>query len=150
MKLVVLLVLILYWVIALPAFAADPSPAADKILQSAARDCSNFEKGVFARAPSAIQRYDFNGDGRLDELIDASQFACSTAVSLWGGSGGTQLWAVVDGKVFEFLAHGWRVVEMGRQKVLLLAVHHSQCGDGFGACYRAHVWDGIGFRTAQH
>jgi hypothetical protein len=149
MKLLVLLGLILHWVIAPPAFAADPSTAAAEVLHRATRDCSDFEKGVFVRAPSAIQSYDFNGDGRPDELIDASQFACSTAASLWGGSGGTMLWAVIDGKVFEFLAHGWRVVEMGRQIVLLLAVHHSQCGDGFGTCYRAHAWAETGFRTTQ-
>jgi hypothetical protein len=150
MKPFLMMGLILQCIVVFPVSAAGPSVAAEEILQRATRDCGGFEKGVFASTPGAIQHHDFNGDGKPDELIDASQFACSTAASLWGGSGGTLLWAVIDGKAFEFLAHGWRVVEMGRKPVLLLAVHHSQCGDGFGACYRAHVWDGIGFRTAQH
>jgi hypothetical protein len=67
---------------------------------------------------------------------------------LWGGSGGTYLWVVVDGKTREFLAHKWRVVDVDGQKVLLLAVHASECSDTIGPFYRALVW-GNGFRTTR-
>jgi hypothetical protein len=51
---------------------------------------------------------------------------------MWGGSGGTYLWVIVGSKTYEFLAHKWRVVDIDGQKVLLLAVHSSQCNDAIG------------------
>ena len=50
-------------------------------------------------------------------------------------------------KPYEFLAHRWRVVNVDGQKVLLLAVHSSECSDDIGPCYRAFVWQDV-FRTA--
>ena len=98
---------------------------------------------------AAVSTYDFTGDGQPEEIVDASQFACSTAASMWGGTGGTMLWAVVDGQPYEFLAHRWKVVDMDGQTVLLLAVHSSQCGDTIGPCYRAMVWSDGDFRTTR-
>ena len=97
---------------------------------------------------SAIFAYDFTGDGQPEQIVDASQFACSTAASMWGGTGGTMLWVVVDEQPYEFLAHRWKVVDMYGQNVLLLAVHSYQCGDSVGPCYRALVWSD-GFRTTR-
>jgi len=68
---------------------------------------------------------------------------------MWGGSGGTLLWVLVDGEKNEFLAHKWRVVDVDGQKVLLLAVHFSECSDTLGPCYRALVWSDDGFRTIR-
>jgi len=56
---------------------------------------------------------------------------------------------IVDRKVHEFLAHKWRVVDVDGQKVLLLAVHSSECSDTVGPCYRALVWSDNGFRTVR-
>jgi hypothetical protein len=92
--------------------------------------------------------HDFTGDGRPEEVVDAAQFSCSTAASMWGGSGGTYLWVIVGSQTYEFLAHKWRVVDIDGQKVLLLAVHSSQCSDAIGPCYRAFVWED-GFRTTR-
>ena len=119
-----------------------------KIVQNARQQCEDFENGQFHSAEKTVTLHDITGDGRPEELVDASQFSCSTASSLWGGSGGTYLWVIVDGKTYEFLAHKWRVVDVDGQKVLLLAVHSSECSDTIGPCYRALVW-GDGFRTTR-
>jgi len=121
---------------------------ATEIVQKAKSECSSFEGGKFNATEQTITLHDFTGDGRPEEVVDASQFSCSTSASMWGGSGGTLLWVLVDGKAYEFLAHRWRVVDMDGQEVLLLAVHSSECSDMIGPCYRALVWSD-GFRTIR-
>lgn len=128
--------------------ATEYSSAVAEIVRKAESQCAGFERGQFHMEELAVSTYDFTGDGQPEEVVDASRFACSTAASMWGGSGGTLLWVVVDGKAHEFLAHRWRVVDMDGENVLLLAVHASQCGDTPGPCYRALVWSD-GFRTTQ-
>ncbi len=121
---------------------------ATEIVQKAKSECSSFEGGKFNATEQTITLHDFTGDGRPEEVVDASHFSCSTSASMWGGSGGTLLWVLVDGKAYEFLAHRWRVVDMDGQEVLLLAVHSSECSDMIGPCYRALVWSD-GFRTIR-
>ena len=123
-------------------------PIAIEIIQKAKSECVELGDGKFNATEQAITLHDFTGDGRPEEIVDASQFSCSTAASMWGGSGGTYLWVIVYGKTYEFLAHKWRVVDVDGQKVLLLAVHSSECSDTIGPCYRALVWDN-GFRTTR-
>jgi len=130
------------------ALANEPSKAAAEIIQNAKRECSDFEKGMFNSAEKAVTLHDITGDGKPEEFVDAAHFSCSTAASLWGGSGGTYLWIVVDGKAYEFLAHKWKLIDIDGQNVLLLAVHSSQCSDDIGPCYRAFVWQD-GFRTTR-
>lgn len=130
------------------AFADKRLTPGMEIVQKAKQECQNFENGQFHSTERSVTLHDITGDGRLEELVDASQFSCSTASSLWSGSGGTYLWVVVDGKTYEFLAHKWRVVDVDGQKVLLLAVHSSECSDKIGPCYRALVWSDS-FRTTR-
>lgn len=130
------------------AFGEESVSTAPEIVRKAKSQCTELDDGKFNATEKAITFHDFTGDGRPEEIVDASQFSCSTAVSLWGGSGGTYLWVIVDRKVYEFLAHRWRVVDVDGQKVLLIAVHSSECSDTIGPCYRALVWDD-GFRTTR-
>jgi hypothetical protein len=123
-------------------------PIATEIVQKAKSECASFEGGKFNATEQAITLHDVTGDSRPEEVVDASEFSCSTSASMWGGSGGTFLWVIVDGKAYELLAHKWRVVDVDGQKVLLLAVHSSECGDTIGPCYRALVWSD-GFRTIR-
>lgn len=127
---------------------AESTPLSEAIVQKAKLDCSGFENGEFNSTDQAISLNDLTGDGQPEELIDASQFSCSSALTLWGGTGGTYLWAIVDNEVYEFLAHRWQVVDFYGQKVLLLAVHSSECSDTVGPCYRAYVWQD-GFRSTR-
>jgi hypothetical protein len=128
--------------------AGERLPLATEIVQKAKSECARFEGGTFHATEQAITLHDLTGDGRPEEIVDASQFSCSTSASMWGGSGGTFLWVLVDGEAHEFLAHKWRVVDIDGQKVLLLAVHSSECSDTVGPCYRALVWSN-GFRTIR-
>ena len=130
------------------AAAGEPLPPAMQIAQQAKQDCENLDNGSFHSTEKTTTLHDITGDGRPEEFVDASQFSCSTAASLWSGSGGTFLWVIVDGKPFEFLAHKWRVVDFDGHQVLLLAVHSSQCSDDIGPCYRALVWQ-EGFRSIR-
>ena len=118
------------------------------IVQKAKSECASFKGGKFNATEQAITLHDFTGDGRPEQIVDASQFSCSTAASFWNGSGGTYLWVIVDEKTYEFLAHKWQVVDVDGQQVLLLAVHSFECSDTIGPCYRALVW-GDGFRTTR-
>ncbi len=130
------------------AAAGEPLPPATQIVQQAKQECNSLDNGSFHSTEKTTTLHDVTGDGRPEEFVDASQFSCSTAASLWSGSGGTFLWVIVDGKPFEFLAHKWRVVDFDGHQVLLLAVHSSQCSDDIGPCYRALVWQ-EGFRSIR-
>jgi len=129
------------------AIGGEHMTMATEIVQKAKSECANFQEGQFNATEKTITLHDFTGDGRPEEIVDASQFSCSTSASMWGGSGGTLLWVIVDGEKHEFLAHKWRVVDVDGQKVLLLAVHSSECSDTLGPCYRALVWSDDEFRT---
>jgi hypothetical protein len=148
MKSAVLIALVFLFV-SVGAVASEQSTAATAIVQQAKSECTGLDGGEFHATENAITLHDLTDDGRPEEIVDASQFSCSSALSLWGGTGGTYLWAIVDGEAYEFLAHRWRVVDMDGQKILLLAVHSSQCSDTIGPCYRAVVWGEEGFRTIR-
>lgn len=145
--------IVLYAIITLLLFYSSATgneqlTSAADIVEKARSECAGFESGEFNVAEGANTFHDLTGDGQPEEVVDASKFACSTSASMWNGSGGTYLWAIVDNKVYEFLAHKWRVVDVDGQKVLLLAVHFSECNDQVGPCYRALVWS-EGFRTTK-
>jgi hypothetical protein len=131
------------------AIAGKHMSMATEIIQKAKSECAKFEGGKFNATEAAITLHDFTGDGLPEEIVDASHFSCSTSASMWGGTGGTLLWVLVDGEKHEFLAHKWRVVDVDGQKVLLLAVHSSECSDTLGPCYRALVWSDDGFRSVR-
>ena len=128
--------------------ANEPVSPATEIVQKAKQECNDFENGTFHSTEKAITLHDITGDDQPEEFVDAAQFSCSTALTLWGGSGGTYLWVIVDEKVHEFLAHKWKVIDIDEQRVVLLAVHSSKCSDEVGPCYRALVWQD-GFRTIR-
>ena len=136
MRFILFITIILTYLLS-PVYGAERLPLATEIVQKAKNECTKLDDGKFNATEQAIALHDLTGDGRPEEIIDASQFSCSTAASLWSGTGGTYLWLIVDGKTYEFLAHKWQVVDMDGQKVLLLAVHSSECGDTIWHCYRS-------------
>jgi len=118
-----------------------PEPLASKI-EAAQQACADFDNGEFALEWGAVSRVDLDGDLDRDWVLDESAFACSTAVSLYCGTGGCQSHFLVEDTVATLLNQGWDVVTFGRLRVLLLDVHGSAC-DGINptACVAAHVWD---------
>jgi len=118
-----------------------PPPLAAKV--TAARGaCADFNNGEFALEWGAVVRKDLDGDLRPDWVLDESGFACSSAVSLYCGTGGCQAHFLVGDTMTSVLTQGWEVVTFGRHRVLLTDVHGSRCG-GISptACVESLVWD---------
>ena len=126
-----------------PALASN---IADKLIADAREACVTGEKGKFDQGHNAISLIDLNGDKKPEEIIDSSKFTCSTAKNLYCATGGCPMTIIVNDKPTEFLAHKWRVVDWDCQKILLLAIHHSACGDENSPCYSAFVLTDKGFR----
>lgn len=124
----------------LPAYAE--SPDAQRLIDRAAADCRSFENGEFD-AGNAVTEIELRSQfGSVQaELIDESEFACSSAVSLYCGTGGCMLNLVVDGTVHAWQATGWKLIEWGPDRLLLIGRDGGWCG-GTGAevCYEALVW----------
>ncbi len=120
-----------------PALAADTGAT---IISKARLACESYENGVFDQG-KAVSRVDLTGDGISDTVIDESDFRCSSARSLYCGSGGCTLHAIVDGEVWSFQAEGWRMIDWEGRPILLIARDGGWCG-GAGAqvCYEAVVW----------
>ena len=144
----ILIMSLIWFGFILNLLAQEPGKLSSDIIKKAQHECESFNSGEFSSTQTTVTQLDITGDGYVEEIVDASQFSCSTALTLWGGTGGTLLWVIADQKIYEFLAHKWQVVDVDGQKVLLLAVHASECGDEIGPCYRAYVWSD-GFRTTQ-
>ena len=131
--------------IASPGQAQDlsslPKPLAEKV-ETARKACADFENGQFALKWGAVSRVDLDGDLRLDRVLDESAFACSSAVSLYCGTGGCESHFLVGDTVTSLLTQGWDVVTFGRHRVLLTDVHGSKCG-GINPtpCVESLVWD---------
>ena len=122
--------------------------AALDIIAQARAECEGFENGQFEVSDTAIVKLDITSNGSPDEMVDSTAFSCSSALTLWGGTGGNYLWAVINDSAYEFLAHQWKVVDFNNLNVLLLAVHPYQCGDRIAPCVQALVWD-EGFRSLE-
>ncbi|OYU38325.1 MAG: hypothetical protein CFE33_15740 [Pseudorhodobacter sp. PARRP1] len=77
----------------------------------------------------------------MEFIVDAAKFVCSTSASYWGGTGGSQLSLVVEGKRLDYFAQEWKVIAWNKAPVLLLWLNGGECG-GAGAdpCIEALVW----------
>lgn len=129
-----------------PALLAEvlpelPAPLAAKV--TAAREaCANFNGGEFAFEWGAVVRDDLDGDLYPDWVLNESGFACSSAASLYCGTGGCESHFLVGDKVTTLLNQGWEMATIGRHRVLLTDVHGSRCG-GISPtpCVESLVWD---------
>lgn len=143
-----ILCLLLFTVAVITAPAAIASEAADAVINEARDICRSFDDGVLEVGTGAIVSIDLTGNGIPDEIVDHGEFTCTTALSLFCGTGGCSMTAIADGKPFEFLTKAWKVVDWDGQPILLLVVHGSECGgDNLRRCYRAEVWSENGFRS---
>lgn len=123
---------------ALPGIAAaDPVEA---ILSAAAADCASFENGEFSQREAVVEA-DLDGTEPLDRLIDASRFTCTSAASMYCGSGGCTLHAVIGGESWSFQSEGWRMTDWNGRPILLIARDGGWCGGaGSQVCFEAVSW----------
>jgi hypothetical protein len=129
-----------------------PEPLVAKVT-AARKACADFNDGKFALEWGAVVRTDLDGDFHLDWVLNESGFACSSAVSLYCGTGGCESHFQVGDTVTSLLNQGWEVVTLGRHRVLVTDVHGSRCG-GINPtpCVESLVWDPEGkvWRSIQH
>jgi hypothetical protein len=128
----------------LPALAS-----VDTILAEAAALCAEQDNGVFA-SDGAVRSLDVTGDGQPDTLVDELLFTCTTAASLYGGSGGSMIHVFVGDVQSDFLVQGYEVLTWAGRTILLLAVHGSSCNSiGADPCFEALVWNGERFLSVR-
>ncbi|MDQ2091170.1 hypothetical protein [Marimonas arenosa] len=118
------------------------SPEAQQLIDRAAADCQAFENGEFDQG-DAITEIELRSQfgAVYAELVDESQYACSSAASLYCGTGGCMLNLIVNGETMAWQATGWRLIDWGPDRILLIGRDGGWCG-GAGAevCYEALVW----------
>jgi hypothetical protein len=125
-----------------PFSAIAASPEAQELIDRAAADCRSFNNGEFDAGDAVVEIELRSQFGTLvAELVDESKYACSSAASLYCGTGGCMLNLIVDGVVISWQATGWRLIEWGPDRILLIGRDGGWCG-GAGAevCYEALVW----------
>ncbi len=111
-------------------------------VEDARAACSVIENGEFAIEWGAVSRVDLDGDLRADWVLDEVHFACSTAASLFCGTGGCMSHFLVGDQLGSLLNQGWEMANIVPIRVLLADVHGARCG-GIGPtpCVTASVWD---------
>jgi len=128
-----------------PATAADLTELPKELkakVELAKKSCEDFDSGVFSLEWGAVERVDLDGDLYRDWVLNEFGFVCSTAASLYCGTGGCMSHFLVGDAAHSLLNKGWDVVASGSESVLLTQVHGSQCG-GINPtpCVTASVWD---------
>jgi len=127
-----------------PLAAAEP---AKELLLQAREHCRALNNGEFHADDDAVTLLDLTGDGVPEQVIDASHFSCSTAVSPYCGTGGCPLTVIVDGKPIDFFAQRWKVIHWDAQPVLLLQVFSATCdSNDWQPCIKALTWSDGSFR----
>ncbi len=128
-----------------PAVSQDistlPAQLQSKI-ESATLACAEIDDGEFALDWGAIERVDLDGDLYADWVLNEYGFACSSAASLYCGTGGCMSHFLVGDTLQSLLNKGWSLEVIGPFKALLAQVHGSQCGEiNPTPCVTASVWD---------
>lgn len=125
-----------------PAPAA--SPEAQRLLDQASDDCKSFENGLFDAGDAVVPIELTSQYGMIEaEVVDTSKFACSSAASLYCGSGGCMLNLIVGDATYAWQATGWRLIDWGPDRILLIGRDGGWCGgSGAEVCYEAVVWSG--------
>ena len=140
--------------LALTSFAARadlPSyRSVEEILEAGRENCALFENGAFELEDGAITEIDLDGDGAPDKVVEEAKFRCSSAASLYCGTGGCMIHLAVGDQIYSRLAKGWKAVEWAGDAIILLALHGSECGGtNLRRCYEAITWSEGGFKSVR-
>lgn len=120
------------------------------VITQAAKLCAEFENGTLAVGDDATTSVDLVIDGPPVVILDESKFSCSTAASLFCGTGGCNLHAFVGDHQATFFARGWQVTTVFGKPILVLALHGTACGSyGADVCFEALHWNGSRFLTVR-
>jgi hypothetical protein len=135
-----------FLLLAAPTAVASP---VDDVLEEARENCARFEDGTF-EPRDAVQPVDLTGDGVPEMVVDESRFSCSSAASMYCGTGGCMVRAIVGDQTFSWLAKGWTVVDWAGDQILLMQIHGANCGGtNLRRCYEAVVWTDDHFASVR-
>lgn len=99
---------------------------------------------------SVVSQVDLTGDGQPDEVVDTRDLACSSAASLYCGTGGCTVVLVAGEIMHRMLVKDWRVIDWHDRPVVLAALHGSACGgSNLRYCVEALTWDDGGFHSVR-
>ena len=119
----------------------------ERILNEARAECKSFENGELTiDMDRAVTLVDVTGSGETDTVVDSAAFACSSAASLFCGTGGCALDVIFEGSAFSFLAKGWSVRSGEDAPELAIEVHWSECNHT-SFCFEKFVWQGAKFES---
>ncbi|MGB0658697.1 MAG: hypothetical protein ACPGNV_00870 [Mangrovicoccus sp.] len=137
----ILSALALFWASAV--LAKDNLPASViTILDQGEANCAAFENGAFSVDNGGLSHMDLNGDGVKDWVVDEFHFRCSSAASLYCGTGGCMAHFIIGDVITKKLTKGWQVMPFGPMTVLLTQIHGTECGgSNLRPCVEALVWD---------
>ena len=110
--------------------------------------CESFQNGIF-EPRDAVQPVDLTGDGVPETVVDEFRFACSSAASMYCGTGGCMLRAIVGDQTFSWLAKGWKVVDWTGDRIHLMQIHGANCGGRIPPLLRSRVWSDGGFASVR-
>lgn len=130
------------------ALAADPPAVLQAAIAEARGLCAEMDGGTLTLQPGALKTADLTGDGSADDwVLDEAYYSCSTAASLYCGSGGCGITFAVGGVATPGFARSWAPADVDGRRVVFIGLHGSSCG-GIGAdpCFARLVWDGRGFQ----
>ncbi len=120
----------------------------EEILEAGRANCALLENGELSLLDGAITDIDLDGDGTPDKVVEEAKFSCSSAASLYCGTGGCMIHFVVGDQVHSRLGKGWKAVEWAGDTIILLALHGSECGGtNLRRCYEAITWSEGGFKS---
>ncbi|WP_299749552.1 hypothetical protein [uncultured Tateyamaria sp.] len=144
----------LYHCLAVIACALSPGAAnaetVSDVLEGVRTDCASIENGQLTVQDGAVRQVDLTGDGVPDDIVELRLLSCSTAASLFCGTGGCGIAVIVDQRRFDFLVKAWEIVPFGQDIVLLFNVHGAECGgSNLRRCYEAKVWSEGDFRSVS-
>ena len=118
-----------------PFKAADYPVAVRKVLSDALLTCRKESGGKLEFAPDTVQKVDFNGDGRIDYVVDLDKVRCPEMEHIFCGTGGCVAYFLAtmpDGTVRELFAdpiHRFEILKQRPMKVCF-DIHHGNCENG--------------------
>lgn len=133
--------LLMPWAVAAQDLSTLPLPLQSKV-ELARQACAAFERGRFQLDWGAVSKVDLDSDSHTDWVLNEAGFSCSSAASLYCGTGGCVSHFLIGSTLTSLRNRGWSVVTFGPRRVLLTDVHGSRCG-GINStpCVLALVWD---------
>lgn len=131
---------------AIPATAETPAAIQD-LLDRAAADCAGFENGTLHIGKDALARIDL-GTAEPGWALDTLHLSCSSAASLFCGTGGCTVRFAAGPHSTDVLSKGWAVVDFGDRRVVVSQVHGANCGGtNLNFCALAVTLDDEGFQS---